>query len=202
MGASEPERKSGVFPKLLRLFYDHEAAWKTQKLARAAQDLTAVAFSLWRAAFLADKTGRRIEVFKDGRKFIEKLIEDNAIAYVQDKASAEWTFNYYTRNARSSLEMLYRYWPEVAPTYEGKKRNAKERWDYCHRLFDEAICGFETHLTDMQAQADSAEKAKQTREARKERRTKSRELTLSKRTQGANREAPKPRRRTSSSVES
>lgn len=169
--------------KLLRLFYDHEGAWKTQKLARAAQDLTAVAFSLWRAAFLADKTGRRIEVFNDGRKFLEKLIEDNSIAYVQDKASAEWTFNYYTRNARSSLEMLHKYWLGVVPRYEGKKRNAKERWDYCHQLLDEAISGFESHLANLQTQADSAEKARQTREARKERRTKSREVTLSTRMQ-------------------
>lgn len=182
--------------KLLRLFYDYEGAWKTQKLARAAQDLTAVAFSLWRAAFLADKTGRRVEVFNDGRKFLEKLIEDNAIAYGQDKASAEWTFNFYTRSARSSLEMLHEYWPKVVPSYEGKKRNAKERWDYCHHLLDEAIHGFATHLADLQAQADSAEEVRKTREARKERRTKSREVTLSKRAPADAREAPKPRRRT------
>lgn len=182
--------------RLLRLFYGYETDWKTQKLARAAQDLTAVAFSLWRAAFLADKTGRRIEVFNDGRKFLEKLIEDNAIAYVQDKASQEWTFNYYTRNARSSLEMLHKYWLDVVPKYEGKKRNARERWDYCHQLLDEAIAGFERHLTDKQAQAAGARQAREIREARKERRAKSREVTLLKRTEVAAGPTPKLRRPT------
>jgi hypothetical protein len=38
---------------LLALFEEYEEQWKTKKFARAAQDLSAAAFSLWRAAFLA-----------------------------------------------------------------------------------------------------------------------------------------------------
>jgi hypothetical protein len=133
--------------RLLKLFSDYPDVWKTKKFARAAQDLVAVAFSLWRAAFLADKSGRRSEVFVHGKSFLEKLIEDNSIAYVQDKTAREWTFNYYTRNARSSLQVLATYWPESVPAYEGKKRGPAERWEYCQKLFAEAVAGFEKRLS-------------------------------------------------------
>jgi len=117
--------------RLLTLFQKYESTWKTKKFSRAAQDLIAVSFSLWRAAFLAEKKGKRSFVFEHGRLFLEKVIEDNAISYPTDKGSLEWTFNYYTRNARSSLQELAKFWKDVAPEYKGKKRNAAERWDYC-----------------------------------------------------------------------
>ena len=41
---------------LLTLFENYSEFWKERKTARAAQDLVSVAFSLWRAAFLAEKT--------------------------------------------------------------------------------------------------------------------------------------------------
>jgi hypothetical protein len=43
--------------RLLRSFERHEKRWQTKKYAPIAQDLLAVAFSLWRAAFLADRKG-------------------------------------------------------------------------------------------------------------------------------------------------
>jgi len=138
---------------LLRLFEGYEELWKTQKLARAAQDLTAVTFSLWRAAFPADKTGKRAEVFGHGKAFLERLIEDNSISYPQDKNSNEWTFNYYTRNARSSLQVLSEYWPTEVPRYVGKTRNATERWDYCQHLLDDAVAGFEKLLQQRKSKA-------------------------------------------------
>ena len=75
---------------LLSLFMEYEAQWKTSHWARAAQDLLAVSFSLWRAAFLADKTAKRIAVVSHATEFLEKIVEDNAISYVQDRKCNEW----------------------------------------------------------------------------------------------------------------
>jgi hypothetical protein len=67
---------------------------------------------LWRAAFLADKTGKRAVVFNHGRIFFEKIIKDNAISYPQDKTSREWTFGLIAEiemhepGSRSSLFQL------------------------------------------------------------------------------------------------
>jgi hypothetical protein len=167
--------------RLLTLFEIHEATWKTKKFSRAAQDLMAVAFSLWRAAFLADKTGKRGVVFAEGRNFLERLIEDNAIAYLQDKASKEWTFNYYTRNARSSLQILNQYWPDEVPPYGGQKRGATERWDYCQQLLEAAVTGFERRLAAKELLVEHVEKAKSVRASRKKRRAIVRSMTLAER---------------------
>src|SRR5271168_3806411 len=43
------------------LFELYDDFWKGKEAAKAAQDLVAVAFSLWRAAFLAEKSGKRTE---------------------------------------------------------------------------------------------------------------------------------------------
>ena len=164
--------------QLLALFNAHEKVWKTRKYARAAQDLTAVAFSLWRAAFLAEKIGTRSAVFEHGRKFLAKIIEDNAIAFTQDKGSNEWTFNYYTRNARSSLQTLYEYWPEVVGPYQGKKLKATDRWDYCQALFEIAVAGFEARMVELKAEEDRISLKRTTRSASKQKRRTVRALTL------------------------
>jgi hypothetical protein len=132
--------------RLLGLFHDYPTFWKTRKYAQAAQDLTAVAFSLWRAAFLAQKTGRREEVFAHAKTFLERVIEDNAISYPSDKTSREWTFNYYARNARSSLETLYNCWPDICQKYVVVTRTATDRWDYCQQLLEDAVDKFDAHL--------------------------------------------------------
>jgi len=129
--------------RLLRLFIEFEDQWKTQRWARAAQDLLSVSFSLWRAAFLADKTAKRTAVFSHATDFLEKIIEDNAISYLQDRKCNEWTFNYYTRNARAALETLSKYWPKQVSAYAGKKRTPTERWRYCQELLDATVNNFE-----------------------------------------------------------
>lgn len=164
--------------RLLILFENYEAFWKTKKFSRAAQDLVAVAFSLWRAAFLAQKKSTRSLVFDAGRNFLEKFTEDNAIGFPQDKTSNEWTFNYYTRNARQSLEMLAEYWPDVVPKYEGRKRKPTERWDYCQGVLDDSIVNFEKLLAGMKADRDRQQQAAKTRTERKIRRKKVRTMTL------------------------
>jgi len=152
--------------RLLRLFDKYEKYWITQKLSRAAQDLLSVAFSLWRAAFLAEKESARAKVFAAGKQFLEAIVRNNAIGYVQDYNAREWTFNYYTRNARYALENLHKYWPALAEQYEGKKRTATERWDYCHELLEQTVEHFEAHLKSMH---ENQEKGRQKQDARNER---------------------------------
>jgi hypothetical protein len=164
--------------KLLKLFYAHEALWKTKKLSRAAQDLTSVSFSLWRAAFLAEKSGKRADVFDRGKAFLEQVIEDNSIGYAVDKKSRDWTFNYYTRNARSSLQTLNKYWPKEVPKYQGKTRNAVERWEYCESLLDQAVVGFESYLTTLKVKAKKAPRAKPAGPSAHQKRKKVRAMTL------------------------
>ncbi|WP_375458214.1 hypothetical protein [uncultured Enterovirga sp.] len=163
--------------RLFKLFQDHENFWKTKDASKAAQDLVAVAFSLWRAAFLAEKTGKRSEVFSHGRNFSRRIIEDNAIGYGQDKDSLEWTFNYYTKNARSSLTLLSSYWQEV-PKYKGATRPARERWDYCQMLLDEAINNFEKRVAARAAESKKTAERRQVKKEASQRRAKSRAVTL------------------------
>jgi hypothetical protein len=151
--------------RLLRLFTEYEEKWKTQKFARAAQDLLSASFSLWRAAFLADKTGQRTRVFADGKEFLEKIIEDNAISYPQDRRCKEWTFNYYTRNARSALQVLGKYWSDQVPAYEGKTRTPRARWEYCQELLDTAVTRFDELLQQNRAKDDDARRSRETRDA-------------------------------------
>ena len=132
--------------QLRLLLRDHEKRWKTRQLSPIAQELVSVSFSLWRAVFLADKTGKRSAVFDHGFKFLERVIEDNAISYVQDKAMREWSFNYYTRAARFSLEYMHRLRPEISPQYISSTRTPKQRWEYCQKLLEESVERFRHHL--------------------------------------------------------
>ena len=132
--------------KLRLLLKEHEKRWKTKQNSMGSQELISVSFSLWRAVFLAEKTGKRSAVFDDGLKFIERVIEDNAIAYAQDKAMREWSFNYYTRAARYSLEFLHNSWPGVCPAYVKATRMPKKRWEYCQTLLEKAVEAFGAHF--------------------------------------------------------
>jgi hypothetical protein len=132
--------------QLRLLLREYEKKWKTKNLSVAAQELVSVAFSLWRAVFLAEKTGKRAAVFDDGLKFLERVIEDNSIAYAQDKAMREWSFNYYTKAARLSLEYLHKVRPNISPEYEKVTRTPKERWEYCQELLEVSILQFRKHL--------------------------------------------------------
>lgn len=171
--------------RLLRLFEQNDARWQTKKYSKAAQELSSASFSLWRAAFLADKSGKRTAVFAHSKDFIAKVIEDNAISYPADKSAREWTFNYYTRNARNSLQIISHYWPDVVSKYVGSKMSATERWDYCQDKLDEALGGFE-RLLDAQAAAKEAKAERSIRRSdTKRKRATVRAMTLASRTADA-----------------
>jgi hypothetical protein len=116
------------------------------------QDLIGACFSLWRAAFLADKTGVRDDVFRHASIFLDEMIAHNIIAYTQDRKSYEWTFNYYATNAARALYKLAEKWPSIGtilsesdePT--GGYTRPQRRWERNHRALEEAIKCFEQHL--------------------------------------------------------
>ena len=117
------------------------------------QTLIAIAFSLWRAVFLSDKTGKSEHTHSDAVGFLVEMLENNAINYSQDKKARNWTFNYYMANARYRLN-------EYADDYSGiqgiqrlpkfvqrgSKAKAKFRWMALHDAFKEAVDHFESRL--------------------------------------------------------
>jgi hypothetical protein len=135
------QRTSG---NLYRLLEEHEDQIRDTGRSREAQSLVAISFSLWRAAFLADKTGKKFSVFDDAKLFLGKMLIDNAINYSQDRAAREWTFNYYISVAEDHLntffgsvdgleEVLGGDWQDKSLSY------AKRRWDRCQAGLDMAV---------------------------------------------------------------
>ena len=62
--------------------------------------MVAAAYSLWRAVFLGHVTLDERDIADSAKNFLLTLIEDNAIGYPQERKMREWTFGYYTNNAR------------------------------------------------------------------------------------------------------
>lgn len=67
--------------RLFNIFEKYPIQAKGKEYRAHSQTLVGVGFSLWRAAFLADKTGQREEVFADARAFLAQLLTNNAINY-------------------------------------------------------------------------------------------------------------------------
>lgn len=130
-----------------------------------SQTLVAVGFSLWRAAFLADKTGRREEVFADARAFLAQLLTNNAINYPQDRSSREWTFNYYMTAANDSLLRLSEKWSDIVVVLSKHEKPAKgttnprRRWNRHQNAFEVALKGYEASLQAASETARSKPKA-------------------------------------------
>lgn len=92
-----------VSAKLYSLLRSYPAQVSEKDFGLEAQILVGVAFSLWRSAFLSDKTGFREEARMGAELFLEEMLLNNAIAYTQDRKSKDWTFTYYANNARYRL---------------------------------------------------------------------------------------------------
>ena len=125
---------------------------KSSDHSKKAQILVATCFSLWRAAFLADKTGVREVVLQDARVFLGKMLTDNAINYPQDRTSREWTFNYYMHSARANLGLLFKHWPHLEKTLSASKKPTKgtslssRRWDRHQAALEAAVKAFREEL--------------------------------------------------------
>jgi hypothetical protein len=134
--------------KLYSMMLDYKEQIRKKKLATDAQDLAAVCFSLWRAVFLADRTGKLQNKMTDVEHFVAKMLTDNAIAFAQDRGAREWTFNYYIDNALFRLEKLQKYWsPLKNVPLKPSNRTPRKRWDCLQDAFEEALQLFERELT-------------------------------------------------------
>jgi hypothetical protein len=119
-----------------------------------AQELAAVAFSLWRAVFLSDLTEDVEKQMLDVRRFLGALISHNAIAYQQDRGSREWTFQYYLNNARNRLlDIARQASPAILDVSEVdvEAESAKKDWTIAHNALAKAIKKFAEIVRDSTA---------------------------------------------------
>lgn len=65
--------------KLYRLLREHPD--RLEDFSAAIQLLVSISFSLWRSAFLSDKTGYMEDTNNSAVKFMSEMLENNAIAY-------------------------------------------------------------------------------------------------------------------------
>ena len=143
---AENQRVSLRLLRLMKEFPHAGASWE-------AQNLVAVGFSLWRAAFLADRTAKSEVQSAHAEAFLEKMIVDNAITYSQDRNSREWAFMYYIENARYRLERFednsrvkYFFKQDLVPSKE--LRNSRTRWDILQQAFSRAVDEFASQASD------------------------------------------------------
>jgi len=94
--------------------------------------LVGATFSLWRAIVLADSVQDWGSVLADAETFLEKLVRDNTISYIDDWNNRDWSFVYYLNNARFRLREL----AETVPEFKA----ALEK-DSIPQLLDHAIVG-------------------------------------------------------------
>jgi hypothetical protein len=120
------------------------------------QTLTAVTFSLWRAVFLADIKLDTRDILADSEAFLRNLIENNAVAYPQDRNARHFSFAYYVSTARHHLSKLVRHYERSQllsdPTWkavkEGKITSPTSFWDASHNALGEALNNFERLLSE------------------------------------------------------
>jgi hypothetical protein len=120
---------------LYEMVKNHTPRIRKLGLLADVQNLAAVAFSLWRAVFLADRKGKIEAKLADAEYFLGKMLTDNAIAFTQDRTAREWTFNYYIDNAWYRLDRLGR--KKLDPP--AGKRTSKNRWEYLQAALDKAV---------------------------------------------------------------
>lgn len=134
--------------RLLRLLTEQKDRIRQRQFDMFSQVLVGAVFSLWRAAFLADKTGIRAESYKAAISFLETMIAHNAIGYSQDRTEKEWTFNYYVNNVRDTLLIWSRKkeYRRIVPMWIISARSPTQRWDYAQKLLTEAVENFAAEL--------------------------------------------------------
>ena len=130
--------------KLFGLFDKYEDKIKQRDdFAQFAYNLVAICFSLWRAAFLADKMDNKEELFQNAKAFLEKILIDNAITYPTDRNAREWTFSYYVISAGDRLrELPWKSLKEFMANEIPKRATltwSQHRWDIHQKAFEIAV---------------------------------------------------------------
>jgi len=121
--------------------------------------LTGVAFSLWRAVFLAERDRDATEVARKAKMMLKRVIETNAISFNDDLLNKSWTAGYYLNNALWRLESAYQFLGISSPLREQVKKildlssktghgpaamGAKEIWDTAFSATDEVLGALDT----------------------------------------------------------
>jgi len=135
--------------ELYRIISGHERKLNSNvELQEAAQELTSVAFSLWRAVFLSDTTGEYKDQLADLKKFLISLISDNTVLYITDKNARNWSFRYYLDNAVHRLrKLLTGTLPLVDASDLSKEADTeKDEWLDAQAILDKAVTRFEAAL--------------------------------------------------------
>ncbi|HUJ03563.1 MAG TPA: hypothetical protein VLW75_08005 [Rhizomicrobium sp.] len=135
--------------KLLKLLREHERRLGDVDVlgydgAVVGQMLVSIAFSLWRAAFLADRDPN--SGCTHAIEFLEKLILDNTINYTQDRNARDWTWAFYMSNAIHHLDELEKVLEDFKVEYDGFG-DSYERWTKLQAQFSNAVDKFEKDLT-------------------------------------------------------
>lgn len=126
--------------------------WETDNLGYEAKTLASIGFSLWRAAFLADKTGELKETNAHTVYFLGEMLETNAINFQQDKKARGFTFNYYLANVRFRLMEFkednedFQVDPRLLKRGKLAKVSPPDRWRAYQHAFDDAVTHFENRL--------------------------------------------------------
>lgn len=116
--------------RLLELMQGQTTANRDQKLHM--RRLVGVAFALWRAVFLADRTSKIDMSFKASQDFLKKVLVDNTITFSFDVLHSEWTFRFYADAARQNLRRLKEVWPKLKI---GGYETSTEEWDSLLKCF-------------------------------------------------------------------
>src|SRR6516164_133481 len=85
------------------------AAGYADPKAYLLDNLIGAAFSLWRAAFLAETFRTDESVFRSQELFLAKVISDNSIQFSDDKVNRAWTVGYYLDSAKLRIERASTY---------------------------------------------------------------------------------------------
>jgi len=81
--------------------------WPTLENASTSNRVLGCAFSLWRAVFLIGSDGAEKKLDEaDGHTFLKKLVETNAITFVDELTNRSWASGYYVDNAIDHLRQL------------------------------------------------------------------------------------------------
>ena len=103
------DRRSKIQSFLLQLyeFDEKHSANLAEPQSAAFQLLVGAAFSLWRAAFLADGDRSPARIREHAKEFLLLLVRDNSINYTQDRQTRAWTAGYYLNNTYFRLQLAY-----------------------------------------------------------------------------------------------
>jgi hypothetical protein len=131
--------------KLYRLLRECSTEARNKSFGGEAQMLISISFSLWRSAFLSDKTGKFKDTHQGAELFLEEMLMNNAIAYSQDRGSKDWTFNYYASNASYRI---HDYCKKYRRIKIGPLRSSipKQRWERLETALEKLIDHFGKRL--------------------------------------------------------